>query len=467
MHVAAGRSDVGPAIRNPVAFDIKRRATRRRATGARPGRVGAAFAAVTLALAAPVLAARAASTDTGGPSGRGGALLPPGYLSTLGNQIVDTNGHPVRIAAVGWSGTDSLTFCPYGLWQSNLQNNMDAIKADGFNAIRIPWTDLLLTASPLEISSYAAINFSLNPKLYGLNSMQVLDALVSAAGKEGLKVILDHHNNQGGPGGWGGQQANGLWFDAGPGSDGTDGSGTRGTVTAAKFQADWVALARRYAGNSTVIGFDLHNEPTSAGKINWGKGGPTDIHLMYTVVGTAIQRVDPGALIIVEGPEEWSGPAPGMPAGFAEGDLSGAARLPVKLPIANKVVYSVHEYPPDLSGNGSYTPAKQIAAMNAGWGYLETNNIAPVWVGEFGSNMTSTQDRAWVLMLLDYMNGKDAAAGGPSFDSGQQPVGGSWWQWGTAAGQDPDGVETAWSGGQFQPAQQAATDQLLYKPSGN
>ena len=407
-----------------------------------------------------------AGNDTGGASGRGGSMLPAGYLHTSGSQIVDQNGNPVRIAAIGWAGTDSLVFAPYGLWQSSLQQNIDAIKAAGFNTVRIAWTDLLLHASPLFSATYASINYTLNPDLKGLNSLQVLDALVSDAGKDGLKVIFDHHDNDGGPGGWGGQQANGLWFDEGPGSDGTDGSGHPGTVTAARFLADSVQLSQRYAGNSTVIGFDVDNEPTSAGKINWAQGGPTDIEAMYTAVGNAIQKVDPGALIIAEGPEEWSGPAPGMPAGFAEGDLSGVATKPVTLAAPNKVVYSVHEYPPDLSGNGSYTPAQQVAAMNAGWGYLEAGKIAPVWVGEMGSNMTSAQDKAWMQTVLDYMSGKDGAQGGPTFGGNLQPVSGSWWQWGAAPGQDPDGLETAWSSGTYNTPQLVASDQLLYKPSG-
>ena len=181
---------------------------------------------------------------------------------------------------------------------------------------------------------------------------------------------------------------------------------------------------------------------------------------MYTEVGDAIQAVDPGALIIAEGPEEWSGPAPGMPAGFGEGDLSGVAAAPLTLTIPNKVVYSVHEYPPDLSGNGSYNDAEQIAAMNAGWGYLETDNIAPVWVGEMGSNMTSPQDAAWIQMVLDYMSGDDGSEGGPTFTGDEQPVSGSWWQFGSEPGQDPDGILTSWNG-TYDPAQRAATDQLL------
>lgn len=51
---------------------------------------------------------------------------------------------------------------------------------------------------------------------------------MAGAGAVGLKVILDHHTNEGGEGG---QQANGLWYDLGPGSNGNDGAGHTGTVT--------------------------------------------------------------------------------------------------------------------------------------------------------------------------------------------------------------------------------------------
>ena len=53
---------------------------------------------------------------------------------------------------------------------------MNQIAAAGFNTVRIPWTDVLLGASPLETESYGAINFALNPDLQGLNSLQLLDA---------------------------------------------------------------------------------------------------------------------------------------------------------------------------------------------------------------------------------------------------------------------------------------------------
>ncbi|MBN8899278.1 MAG: hypothetical protein J0H35_14060, partial [Rhodospirillales bacterium] len=40
-----------------------------------------------------------ASTSSSGSA----SLLPTGYLSTQGSQIVDASGNPVRIASIGWN----------------------------------------------------------------------------------------------------------------------------------------------------------------------------------------------------------------------------------------------------------------------------------------------------------------------------------------------------------------------------
>ena len=169
------------------------------------------------------------------------------------------------------------------------------MKAAGFNTIRISWVNATMQ-----------------------DDMQRIDQIVAAA-TVGMKVILDNHTNEPGSGpqdNYGAQQPNGLWYDVGGASDGTDGGSNAGTVTQAKFQSDWVQVAQHYAGDDTVIGFDIRNEPTNYGKgSNWGSGDPNhDLQMMYTAVGNAVQAVNPNALIIAEGSQDFS---QGMP----EGDL--------------------------------------------------------------------------------------------------------------------------------------------------
>ncbi len=351
-------------------------------------------------------------------AGRGGYLLPKGWFTTKGSQIVDERGNPVRIASVGLPGNDGTDGALRFLRSVNYQTTLQGAVVDGFNTVRIAWCDLTLKASPKP----DAIDYTLNPDLKGLSSIEVLDKIIDYAGSIGLRVILDHHTSDGGEHGWGGQQSNGLWFDKGPGSDGTDGNGNPGTITAEMFQENTLALVKRYRSNPAVIGYDLDNEPLSVGaggvSLNWGKGGPTDIWKMYSDLGSAILTINPKLLIICEGPQGTSNTGNGLAGIGPEGDLSavggsgGVPAKPVILKIPNQVVYSVHEYDTNVYDFGANDqPATLVPHMNEDWGYLYTKNIAPVWIGEMGSNLEKPQDRVWAQTLLDYMNGKDGAQG--------------------------------------------------------
>ena len=367
-------------------------------------------------------------------------MLPAGYLSTNGNQIVDQAGNDVRIASVGWNQNFS-----------NIDQNVAAMAADGFNCIRLSWVDATLSSD-----------------------LSRIEHIVSAAAAHGIKVILDHHTDEAGTpaDGYGSQQKNGLWYDVGPGSDGTNGAGVTGTVSNEQFQADWLTVARAFAGNSTVIGFDLDNEPLTygnspSGGVNWGGGGANDIQAMYQNTGNAIQTIDPGALIIAEGPiGDGQG---GNPSGF---DLSQVANHPVTLNVANKVVYSVHDYPTAIGAEPVDSGPGAVQLMNTTWGYLETQNIAPVWVGEIGASLDGTADSAggnlaeeqnWAATMVAYMNGQDGSQGGPSFSGGQQGISTDWWDWGYNPGQYPDGVLNG--DGSINAGQQAVYSQFQYHPT--
>jgi len=384
-----------------------------------------------------VLAASTRGDNLATPAGSGGALLPAGFLSARGNQIVGPDGKPVRIASVGLTGMNVVG----GRLQlagpfKGPDGHAAAMRAMGFNCVRVDWIDRTLD----------------DP-----GAMAELDAFVAACQRVGLKVVFDNHNNEATPADWenAAQQKNGLWFDTGPGTDGTDGAGNRGTISAAKFQADWVAFARHWAGNPTVIGFDLRNEPCAhtATPALWGGKGPTDIHAMYEAVGKAILAVNPDALIICEAVINYK-------MGAYEGDLSVVREHPVVLDHPAKLVYSVHEYPKEIGGDrGPEEGAGYIERMNKMWGWLVRENVAPVWIGEMGASMKSDASQAWGRTLLDYLNGN--APGGPRFGPGQQPVGGDWWAWGCLTGQNPNGC--VGEDGKVRPAQAPFIDRLLFR----
>lgn len=385
----------------------------------------ALFVAVIALFTAGVVGAGGAGAVAAGPGDAAG-LLPRGYLSTAGNQLVPQAlpGPTVRISAVGWSMGEIAPF-------DTLAENVAAMRRAGFNAFTIGWYDADLHRDPRTF-------------------WRQLDALVHAAGAAGMKVVLNHHADEGnaGTGNCLAQQANGLWYDAGPGTDGTDGCGTPGTVTQEVFRADWEQIARRYAGDPTVIGFDLDNEPLAyPGMSTWGDGGITDIRAMYSTVGSDLETIDPGVLIICEGPQNYGGNFAGKPGiTTPEGDLTAVPAKPVTLtvgghPVTDKVVYSVHEYPNEISAIDPDSGPAAIDRFTGAWGFLVKEGAAPVWIGEAGSSMENNpDDRNWADTLTGYLNGRDGAQGGPTFGPSQQGISTTWWRWGYRPGQLPDGT---------------------------
>jgi endoglucanase len=127
-------------------------------------------------------------------------------------------------------------------------------------------------------------------------------------------------------------------------------------------------------------------------------------------------------LIIVEGvscnlpsggsPNVWdSVPDDPMACDWWGGNLSLAGQYPVRLNVANRLVYSAHDYgisvydhQPwfDTTANPTF-PANLPAVWDHFWGYLVKQNIAPVLVGEFGSTLADPRDTQWLKTLMAYM----------------------------------------------------------------
>ena len=204
-----------------------------------------------------------------------------------------------------------------------------------------------------------------NPDLAGATPMQVYDACVEALTGAGLIVIPNCHMLDAG---WCCSEADGsgLWFsDRWP---------------AGAFVAAWQDIAARYAPNPLVAAMDILNEPrraTVGGRVltpTWGTGDRTDVAAMYTTVGNLIHEINPQPLIICAGLR------------YAA-DLTGVARHPVRLEHPGKVVYSMHDY-------SWFHPRGQLRAayfeqMAEAGGYILANQLAPLWIGEFGNDTRS------------------------------------------------------------------------------
>ncbi|MEB3190360.1 MAG: glycosyl hydrolase family 18 protein [Snowella sp.] len=312
-------------------------------------------------------------------------ILPPSTTSgwkTSGNQILGPDGQVFRISGINWFGMETSNFAPHGLWSRGYKDMMNQMKTLGYNTIRLPFSNQLFDAGSVP----NGIDFNLNPDLQGLNGLQIMDKIVAYASQIGLKIILDRHRPDA-------NSQSELWYTS--------------AYSETRWINDWKMLAQRYAGNNTIIGADLHNEPH--GTATWGSGNQqTDWRLAAERAGNGILSVNSNWLVFVEGVESYNGQNY-----WWGGNLAGAKDFPVRLNVANRLVYSAHDYPASVYpqswfSNANY-PNNLAALWDSTWGYLEKQNLAPVLLGEFGTKLATTSDRQWLEQLTQYIgtNGID------------------------------------------------------------
>jgi endoglucanase len=305
-----------------------------------------------------------------------------GFLRTNGSQFVNVaTGNTVKITGINWFGLETANYAPHVLWGINLRDGLRTIKNLGYNTIRLPYSnDIFL---PGKIPN--GIDFAKNPELQGLDGLGIMDEFVKACGEIGLRVFLDRHRPDSS-----GQSC--LWYTP--------------QVPEATMIANWVSLANRYKGNATVIGADLHNEP--CGQACWGDldcGGDVtrDWRLAAERIGNAILQANSDWLIIVEGNQSYLGRST-----WFGGMLAGVKDAPVRLNVANKLVYSAHDYAVSVFeqpwfNDPNFPNNLAPDVWDPNFGFITQGNMAPLIVGEFGTDLADPRDRVWLPRLLDYM----------------------------------------------------------------
>jgi len=248
-----------------------------------------------------------------------------------------------------------------------------------------------------------------------LNSLQILDKIVSDAGSLGLKVILDNHRSEAGNS----AEASGLWYTT--------------AYPESKWIADWQMLTSRYmtytdpSGNPTLIGVDLRNEPHNAtsggacwtGDSSVGGCAATNAAQNWPAAatrgGNAVLSINPKLLIFVEGVDCYNNDCD-----FWGGNLEGAKTNPLLLAVTQRLVYSAHDYGPSEYQqnwfNGGTTTQSLDAVWTKFWGYLSIDGIAPVWLGEFGTTNDAASIEAnsagsqgqWFSSLVTYLANEPA-----------------------------------------------------------
>jgi endoglucanase len=136
-----------------------------------------------------------ASIDTGDARAgqqeqRSHRLLPAGYLRTQGASIVDGGGTAVRLAGVNWYGFETPAMVVGGLDHQTVDGICARILELGFNMVRLPFS-LEMARSEDGVTEH----LDREPALRGLPPLEIMDRVIVAAGRHGLKIVLDSHRS--------------------------------------------------------------------------------------------------------------------------------------------------------------------------------------------------------------------------------------------------------------------------------
>lgn len=260
--------------------------------------------------------------------GIGNWLLPEGYMfgfrransPRLINEVICQLVGPDRAAAF-WSEYLEQYFTPA---------DVRFIKRSGLNHIRIPFNYRLFVTegNPLKLEGVG----------YAL-----LERAIDWCRQEGLYVILDMH---GAPGGQTGDNIDDSWgypfLYESPASQEL-------TVQI------WAALARRYAGDPTVIGYDLLNEPIAT-HFDAAHLNPL-LEPLYRRIVAGIREHDPNHIVFLGG-AQWN----------TRFDMFGP-------PFDDRSAYTFHRY---------WTEVKQ-EMIQPYLDFSEAHHV-PLWMGESGEN---------------------------------------------------------------------------------
>jgi aryl-phospho-beta-D-glucosidase BglC (GH1 family) len=324
-------------------------------------------------------------------TGEAGTVPSGTYLHVEGSKLLDGKGKPARFTGVNWFGFETAQKAPHGLWARDYRSMLKQMRDVGFNSVRVPWSNAIMRADAVAkdvvstgVDAYDQTD-PINADLKGKSPLEMLDRIVEVAGELGLRIILDNHSRD--PDGYMNEP---LWY--------TD------KIPESQWIADWVTMAKRYAGNPTVVAADLDNEPF--GKASWGTGNKdTDWNGAAERCGNAILAVNPDILIIVEGVS-----IVGKDTYWWGGNLSAAREFPIKISKPEKLVYSAHEYGPEVHDQDWFTAASFPSNLAEVWDkhfdFLMKGNLGHVLIGEFGlkdPTFLSGKTQVWFDTLLKLM----------------------------------------------------------------
>jgi endoglucanase len=240
-----------------------------------------------------------------------------------------------------------------------------------------------------------------------------LTAFISAAGAQGMQVIVDVHDYGRYNVNWAKDlAANGV---ASPGTGSDEEIIGSAAVPISAFADFWAKLAGALKGTTGLAYYDIMNEPYDMGSATvWPSAAQAAV--------SAIRSVDSNTSILVEG-TQWA-------SAYCWPSDNGSLHV---VDPANKLLYEAHLYF-DANGSGTYseTYTQQGAYPNIGVDRLQpfltwlTQNNAKGFLGEFG---VPGNDPLWLPVLDNFLTALQGAGQSGTYwnYTFHSPTDPSWW----------------------------------------
>ena len=258
----------------------------------------------------------------------GNWMVMEGYMMDSVSQAPDQHTWKEKLAPL--IGADSVkTF--YDAWLTNhvTQDDINQVKAWGFNAVRLP----------LHYEYFVNLG---TPDVWNEQGFALVDDIISWCTTAGIYVILDLHAAPGG------QSDNSGISDY----DSTKPSLWESAENRSKTVRLWDKISERYKNEAWVAGYDLINEP------NWDLPGGTLLRELYEDLTRVIRANRDDHILFIEG-------------NSYSNDYTGLTP-----PWDRQMVYVFHKY----QSSADFSTDIQFALD------MRTGQNRPIWCGEHGEN---------------------------------------------------------------------------------
>lgn len=372
------------------------------------------------------------------------------WFHAVGSRLYDKDGNQVWLTGANWFGMNCTENFPHGLWSADADELLSSVADHGINIIRFPIsTELLLSwmnGEPYKPVGLTASNdpyYMFNPDFCDENggtmdSMGIFDVLMKKCKKYGIKALIDIHS----PASHNSGHNYNLWYYEPSAADADNmaaNSKTGEEITYDMWIESVTWLAEKYKNDDTIIAYDLKNEPHGKRGYN-GTTCPTDIAkwddsedlnnwaFAATECGNSILDVNPNALILIEGVEQYPKTEKGYTYDTADiwqasadvspwygawwgGNLRGVKDYPIDFGSKSRnsqIVYSPHDYGPSVYNQTWFDKDFTTQTLLDDywydtWAYINDQDIAPLLIGEWGGHMDGGKNQKWMELLRDYM----------------------------------------------------------------